>query len=672
MFDQTILSIIAIVNIFMLGFSTFNLFKRKSITNLLAAFCILSLVVLEIAKFSFFFEVPFADKIFGLGFCLISLFWLIFSVSLLPSKRYVFNRLILTPVLGLISLMFFLLWWIKPFIILPGNDLFPTLPQLAQYFFIFLIFDLSFSISNIERSLYFLRQKRLGLLFTSALFLLTPYVVLATYAVLFFEIHIGVLTYSSISVFAGGLIFLFASQKGFSIEAVKEKTVIHASLTLFLVGGYLFFIGAFIKLFQTFGWNLNVLFSFLTALFIFFALLFLIFSLSFRERLRTFLLRYLTRQKYDWQKIWEDFTYKISLVTDVEKIKKNIQDAISKIMNVSAVRVFVFEKETPFEEGFCDRLLRQGEAFNFNETFNSSSPDKNKFPKAKVFFKENKIEAAMPLYGDKEIIGLIGMSLNDNNFLDKELLKVLSLQASSVILNCWAYQKLREAEKKESIYKLSSFVIHDVKNYVNSLSLLVSNKDKFNNPEFREDAFFTLENAIGKMKRLINEFKTLRGDLAINKEKHKLSYLINEALRDLGKDRFKNTRLTIDVEESIEICVDRRYMNKVILNLLINALEAMPGEGNLIISTGIYTGQPGIDSKSGRNFAEIRFKDTGTGMSKDFIENELFKAFSSTKEKGMGVGLYQCKTIIEAHGGEIEAESVEGEGTVFKVRLPQV
>ncbi len=69
---------------------------------------------------------------------------------------------------------------------------------------------------------------------------------------------------------------------------------------------------------------------------------------------------------------------------------------------------------------------------------------------------------------------------------------------------------------------------------------------------------------------------------------------------------------------------------------------------------------------------EIVVEDTGVGMSKDFIEKKLFKPFSSTKEKGMGIGLYQCKTIIEAHGGVIEVESKEGAGAAFRVRLPAV
>ena len=63
-------------------------------------------------------------------------------------------------------------------------------------------------------------------------------------------------------------------------------------------------------------------------------------------------------------------------------------------------------------------------------------------------------------------------------------------------------------------------------------------------------------------------------------------------------------------------------------------------------------------------------RDTGKGMTKDFIENRLFQPFSSTKKQGMGIGLYQSKSIVDSHGGIIEASSVLGEGTMFVITLP--
>ena len=99
-------------------------------------------------------------------------------------------------------------------------------------------------------------------------------------------------------------------------------------------------------------------------------------------------------------------------------------------------------------------------------------------------------------------------------------------------------------------------------------------------------------------------------------------------------------------------------MERVLVNLILNALEAMNNNGKLI-----------IESSSKGESIYLSFKDDGCGINKDFIEKKLFKPFNSTKDKGMGIGLYQCKTIVEAHGGSIEAESEEGKGTTFKVKM---
>ena len=69
-------------------------------------------------------------------------------------------------------------------------------------------------------------------------------------------------------------------------------------------------------------------------------------------------------------------------------------------------------------------------------------------------------------------------------------------------------------------------------------------------------------------------------------------------------------------------------------------------------------------------WASLVVRDTGCGMSGEFIETRLFRPFQTTKPKGMGIGLYHCKTIVEAHGGRIEVESKEGKGSAFKVFLP--
>jgi hypothetical protein len=119
--------------------------------------------------------------------------------------------------------------------------------------------------------------------------------------------------------------------------------------------------------------------------------------------------------------------------------------------------------------------------------------------------------------------------------------------------------------------------------------------------------------------------------------------------------------IIINLPESLYALVDGERMKKVVENLLINALEAMAGKsGTLTIEAGKQE-----DSK-----VFFSVSDTGEGMSTRFIEEKLFRPFTTTKKRGVGLGLYTCREVVRANGGSIEVESRVGAGTTFRVVLP--
>jgi len=651
---QTILLTITVANVFLLTTAVIYLLRKKNIIHLLLAFSVVSVIILELSKIALVFDFVLQERMLGLGFCFLSIFWLIASISLLPEKSYSLVRFVLSPLLGLFAIIFFVIWWIFPFIYASYYQPGYFFNAIEWYFFILLILNLSFSLSNFERCLR-AGSRQIKLFFTGVALLVVPYILVATHTAIFAQINLNFFQHTSLSIFLGAVLFIFVARKGVSIETGKETTAIQSSLTLFLVGGYLFLVGAFIKLFQAFGFNLQTLFSFLTTAFLLFVLAFFIFSSALKERIKDFFFRFLSHQKYDWQKIWQDFTYKISLVTELGQIEEKIKEAIANILHVGGVEVVIFN-ELPFEEECADWILRRADLFKVEEALGDIL--ENKYPRARQFFFERNLRLATPLYGERKIIGIIGFRTDNSSLIDKELLKVLSLQASSVIINCLAYQKLQEAEKKEQIYRVSSFVIHDVKNYINNLSMLVTNKDKFSKPEFQSDALFTLETTIKRMQRLVDEFRALRGDLVLNRRPVVLASLINEALRDLG-ERLREIEVENTIDQAITVYVDEHFIYKVVLNVIINAIEAMKGKGKL-----------SLQSEQDDKFARLIIKDTGCGMSKEFIQQRLFKPFQTTKQAGLGIGLHQCKTIVEAHSGAIEVTSEPGVGTVFLIKLP--
>lgn len=228
-------------------------------------------------------------------------------------------------------------------------------------------------------------------------------------------------------------------------------------------------------------------------------------------------------------------------------------------------------------------------------------------------------------------------------------------------------QVAREAESRqfESFLRLSAMLTHDLKNAIEALSLTVSNMERhFDNPQFRTDAMRGLTDATNKLKaivaRLSKPLTSLSGEHKRPTNVDLVPILKRVTAITAEPLRTKHT-IELRLPQHVFALVDEARIEEVAENLILNALEAMvqPG-GTLTIEAG-HT-QDGLPM--------FAIGDTGTGMSKTFIENRLFRPFSTTKHNGIGLGLYTCREVVHASGGEIEVHSVEGVGTTFRVVLP--
>ena len=201
-------------------------------------------------------------------------------------------------------------------------------------------------------------------------------------------------------------------------------------------------------------------------------------------------------------------------------------------------------------------------------------------------------------------------------------------------------------------------VIHDIKNSVSTLSLLVRNAaGNLSDPQFQRDALTTVSRTIERMRGLLAKLTSSPTEPTLGKESIDLRALIVEATAPLAAGQ--RIRLVLELQHVDAVQGDRDALLRVIENLTTNAAEAIDREGTVTVTLAHERGH-----------AVISVADTGCGMPQEYLEHHLFAPFSSTKKGGWGVGLYQTKQVIEAQCGAIVVESAVGRGTTFTVKLP--
>jgi signal transduction histidine kinase len=227
----------------------------------------------------------------------------------------------------------------------------------------------------------------------------------------------------------------------------------------------------------------------------------------------------------------------------------------------------------------------------------------------------------------------------------------------------------REAESRQfqSFLRISAMISHDLKNAIAGLSMLVSNMEKqFHREEFRADAIESLREATEKLKRTVARLsepaKSLSGEYRIAARPTDLAAVIRRVLAINAEPHRPLYEIEASLPDKLMATVEPERVENVIENLVINALESMAskGGGKLTVEAGTMP----------NDLVFFSVADTGVGMSEDFIKTRLFRPFSTTKNRGIGLGLFTCKEIVETHGGRLEVDSTPNSGTRFRVVLP--
>jgi putative PEP-CTERM system histidine kinase len=268
----------------------------------------------------------------------------------------------------------------------------------------------------------------------------------------------------------------------------------------------------------------------------------------------------------------------------------------------------------------------------------------------------------VPLIVYDRLIGFVVLARspakNHFNWEDSDLLKTAGRQAAVHIAQMQSSHALAEAREFEVCNRLSTYVMHDLKNLIAQLSLVVSNATKHkHNPEFMEDVIHTVDNSVSRMNRLLAQ---LRSDASQSQpvEIIELCSALSDVVSGMSAGK-PVPSLDCQVRDVMLLANPERF-SAVIGHIIRNAQDATPDDGHVIVRLF------GLGSH-----AIIEVQDTGSGMDQEFIDKRLFRPFDSTKgQAGMGIGVYETRDFVNKIGGDIEVISRVGEGTTFRIRLP--
>lgn len=469
----------------------------------------------------------------------------------------------------------------------------------------------------------------------------------------------------------------------FNADVYPSHAVLQNSFTVFLAGIYLLIIGVFAKVVAFLGGDASFT---VKAFFVLVALvLFSLIALSDRVRLTTrrFLSRHFQRPFYDYRTVWWKFTQGTARRVEQGDLCVETVKLASEIFQALSVTIWLVAENrdklslaasTSLSAGRTDELeLNSTETFEVLEALAVRTDPVDLDASTEQWavalrrlqpdeFRKGGNRACVPLIAGGELLGL--MTLGDRvsgmpfSLQDFDLLKSIGGQIAANLLNIKLSQRLLQGKQLEAFQAMSSFFVHDLKNTASTLSLMLQNLPvHFNDPRFREDALRGISRTVTHINDLIERLGLLRRELTIQPVEADLNESVSDALKRLPPA--SSIELLKELRPLPKVRFDPTQIQNVVTNLVLNAKDAIGNAGQIRVETTRQNG-----------WVVLTVADNGCGMNPDFIQRSLFRPFQTTKKQGIGIGMFQCKMIVEAHHGRIEVQSELAKGSVFRVMLP--
>jgi putative PEP-CTERM system histidine kinase len=400
------------------------------------------------------------------------------------------------------------------------------------------------------------------------------------------------------------------------------------------------------------------------------------FSGSFRSKLKVFVSKHFFSYRYDYREEWLRFTRTLSADSSPQSIQQRSIHALADLVESPAGALWLRHGDQSFRpsarwnmttvnavepaDGSLGKFLeRTGWVIDLAQY--ASAPERYRdlsLPEWLISLPGAWLVVSLPspagLVGFVVLVTARASIKVDWEVLD--LLKTAGRQAASYLAQIQMTEALLEAHKFDAFNRMSAFVVHDLKNLVAQLSLLLRNAERHrNNPAFQRDMLMTVGNVVERMNKLMLQLRT--GAKPV--EQPRFVDLVSVIRNVCAAKSDQKASIDLDLAEGVYGVGHVDQLEHVIGHLVQNALDATTGSGRVSVRL-----------RRDDNTAVIEVADSGVGMTPEFVRDRLFKPFQTTKATGMGVGVYESTQYVTGLGGRILVDSTPDVGTRVRVVLP--
>ncbi len=458
---------------------------------------------------------------------------------------------------------------------------------------------------------------------------------------------------------------------------VSNQVVFHTTV-LFGSGIYLLIMalaGYYLKEYGgSWGQAAQISFLFLAV----FLLLIFFFSGKIRALAKVYFSKHLFKHRYDYRVEWINlshsllnrdsqqdlaefivkfFAQKIDSSSGAIWIKQSSGYALHTTYNIQQV----LPREIRSDDSVIQFLKHKQWIIDFVEFL--TDPDMYENAGLHVWYDQIKnICLIIPLFHHDDLLAFVVITQprlsRQMDWQDHDLLKTSAMQLANALALNIASQDLSRVKQFEAYNRLSAFLVHDLKNLVAQIAMIVKNSEKHkHNPEFIDDSIETLQNVVKKIEHILGQLK--KGNI---KSEQTARVNLREIIHDV---QIQQSHMQPQVDFLIDsgdywVQAEKFKLISILGHLVQNAQEATSDDGQVSLH---LSRQPGE--------IVLEIADTGCGMDEVFIQQRLFKPFDTTKgNAGMGIGVYEANEYIQQLGGKIHVTSQVGQGTTFTMILP--